>query len=228
MPKKPTKGTGRKTQHVSKKAREEQTLADTSSVVVREDLSELAQSLLFALIRKSPKLTLLKPLQPGGVAPELQFDRAAVQRLFTAAAMDGNQQGLLMWIKDDSELLVNAGKVRVDLDDGLVIVTIPVSCDQTGDVSIEVPFAVGGKNRPAGMVVATEESPRGPAQIVELWGESLTAFAWRILLAVTTKVASNHGVDQDRESLIPAALTASRDGLRLVAMARHTFDRVIK
>lgn len=166
-------------------------------------------------------------IAPGGLGPELRFDPPAFERLFVAAAREGNQ-GTQVWVRDDGELLVHTGSVRVRLDDGLLVVTIPVSCDQTGDVSIQVPFAVGGEEQPAGMVVATEERPRGPEEIVDLWGEALTAFAWRTLLAVTTRSASDSGEDEDRAGLIPAALTASGDGLRLATMARHAFDRVNK
>jgi hypothetical protein len=166
-------------------------------------------------------------IAPGGLGPELHFDPPAFERLFVAAAREGNQ-GTQVWVKDNSELLVLTGKVSVRLDDGLLVVTVPVSCDQTGDVPIQVPFAVGGEGQPAGMIIATEARPRGPAEIVDLWGEALTAFAWRTLLAVTTQSASDSGEDADRAGLIPAALTASGGGLRLATMARHAFDRVNK
>lgn len=166
-------------------------------------------------------------IAPGGLGPELRFDPPAFERLFVAAAREGNQ-GTQVWVRDDSELLVRTGKVSVRLDNGLLVVTVPVSCDQTGDVPIQVPFAVGGEGQPAGMIVATEERPRGPAEVVDLWGEALTAFAWRTLLTVTTRSASGSGEDEDRAGLIPAALTASGDGLRLATMARHAFDRVNK
>ena len=228
MPKKRSKGPGRRALLPSKGSHPEVAVEPAGSIAKCEDLSELCRNLISGLISLFPKVHCSKPIPPGGVAPELKFDARAVQRLFVAAAMDGDSQGLLVWDNGDCELLVNTGKVRVDLEDGLIIVNIPVSCDQTGDITVQVPFAVGGKQRPAGMVIATEERPRGPAQIIDVWGESLTAFAWRTLLSITTRIAFNHGVDQDREGLLPAALTASRDGLSLVAMARHSFDRVIK
>jgi hypothetical protein len=227
MPKKPTKGAARKTPRTSRKTGADQAPARVRQAVVHQDLSTLTKSLLKAITRRSPQLASPDPLPPGAVGPELLLAAADVQRLLTAAAMEGNQ-GMQVWGEDDSELLVHTDKVRVELDDGLVVITTPVFCDQTGDALIQVPFAVGGKEQPAGMVIATEERPRGPAQIVDLWGEALTAFAWRILMAVTTKIAFESGVDQDREGLIPASLTASREGLSILTMARHTFDRVIK
>lgn len=229
MPEKPTRGVGREAAHASAGARPKWRLALSRWLAaVCKILWRFIRWLLSFLVPLFPRLALLEPLPPGGVTPELKFSAATVQRMFTDAATEGGRQSLLVWVKDGNELLVNTGGVRVDLDDGLIIVNIPVSSDQTGDALIQAPFAVGSSQRPAGMLVATEERPRGPAQVVEFWGESLTAFAWRILLGVTVRIASDRGIDQDRAGLIPAALTASRSGLGLVAMARHTFDRVIK
>jgi hypothetical protein len=91
---------------------------------------------------------------------------------------------------------------------------------------IEVPFAVGSKDLPAGLVFATEERPRGPEVIVDAWSEALIAFAWRLMLTVAIRIAAQSGVDEDGAGLVPIALTAARESLSLTPMARHTFDRV--
>lgn len=187
----------------------------------------MTDDLLESIARRFPQLIDNKRLPSGSVGPELPFDAAAVQRLFTAGATERNQ-GTQLWTKDDSELLVHTGKVTVSIDEGLIVLTIPVSCDQARDASVQVPFAVGSQDRPTGLIVATEERPRGPSQVVDVWAESLTAFAWRTLMAIVTRVAAHSGIDQDRAALIPVSLTASRDGLRVLTMARHAFDRVIK
>ena len=229
MPKKPTKGTGRKPAKRGKQVARKRPAkaAKPPETEVPTDLVSLVKYLVRCIKQKLNHLEVPEPLPAGTVGPEIPLDAGEVQQLFVAAATQGNQ-GSQIWERDENELLVLTANVRVRLDDGLVVVTIPVSSDQTGNVSVEVPFAVGSQDKPAGMVVAVEERPRGPAQIVDLWGESLVAFAWRIFLSVTTKVAFNTGDDQDREGLIPAALTASREGLGILTMARHTFDRVVK
>jgi len=76
------------------------------------------------------------------------------------------------------------------------------------------------------MICTTEERPRGPAAIVDAWGDALIAFAWRLLLTVAARVAAQSGTDLDRAGLIPAAIRATKDGVVLLPMARHTFDRV--
>ena len=124
------------------------------------------------------------------------------------------------------ELLVIVAKVQVRIDRGVIVVVIPVSCDQTPEAAIEVGFAVGDDSRPAGMLAVAEDRPRGPAAVVDLWGDALTGFAWQVVLSVTTGVANATGEDVDRAPLVPAAITASPNGLRVLTMARHTFDRV--
>jgi hypothetical protein len=167
-----------------------------------------------------------KRLPPGTTGSDIALDVQSLQRLVTAVAEEGSAAGQQVWSRDSSELAVITGKVTVALDDGLIVVTIPVSCDQLASASIQVPFAAGGKDSPSGMVLATEERPRGPEMIVDLWGEALTAFAWRLLVAVMYRVALQSGVDEDGAGLVPIAVTAAKDGLTLLPMARHAFDRV--
>jgi hypothetical protein len=152
-------------------------------------------------------------------------DAAAVQRLVaTAARRDGADT--VLWTSGDSEILVEVGGVKTELNDGLLLVTIPVRCEQAPSAHVQVAFAVGSDERPAGMVAATEERPRGPAVVIDIWGDALVAFAWQLVLAVTTALARESGKDIDGAGLVPAGVTVSADGLRILTMARHEFDRV--
>ena len=166
-----------------------------------------------------------KPLPPGTLGQPVPVGSKSVQQLLQAAAAAGSTSGQQVWTKASSELAVITGKIAVTLDDGLAIVAIPVSCDQLS-ATIQVPFAMGGKDTPAGMVIATEDRPRGNALIVDLWGEALTAYAWKLLLTVMHRVALQSGIDEDGAGLVPVALTATKEGITLAPMARHTFDRV--
>src|SRR6266478_4102791 len=153
------------------------------------------------------------PLPAGKVGPEVPVDKATFGRLMSAAANQSNK-GVEIWTSGDSELIVATGKVTVVLS------------DQSGAATIQVPFAVGGANTPAGMLVATEQHPRGPDAIIVVWSDALLAFAWKTLLTVATRVAASAGKDVDGAGLIPASLTATADGVRILTMARHVFDRV--
>jgi hypothetical protein len=180
--------------------------------------------LLAQLRERCPGLLPPDPLATGAVGPEIAVSREDVQKLLLEAARQGSASEVV-WVQGDSELIVSVGKVTVALEPGLIVITIPVRCDQIDGANIVVPFAVGDAERPAGMIVATEGRPRGPALIVDAWGEALVAFAWDLLLTITTAVADVSGADVDGAGLIPAAITATRDGVRVLTMARHPFDR---
>src|SRR5262245_8704400 len=187
-------------------------------------ISAECKRLLEQLRQRCPDALPPDPLPHGTVGPELPFKADEVSRLAVAIAVDGGAPAVV-WSKDGSELLVFAGKVRVQLASGLVLVTIPVQCAEAGSAMIQVPFAVGDERRPAGLLVATEERPRGPAAVVDLWGDALIAFAWKILMGVATQASAASGADESGAGLIPAAIVAQPDGLRVQTMARFAFDR---
>jgi hypothetical protein len=191
----------------------------------RAPASAECKRLLEQLRQRCPDLFPPDPLPAGKVGPEIALRGDEVQRLFVAAAAPPDTESLL-WRSGDSELLVLASRISVGGDLGTVVVSVPVRCDQSGDAVVEVPFAVGDDEHPAGMLVATEERPRGPVAVVDVWGEALVAFAWNALLTMTTALAAESGTDEDGAGLIPAAIAASTDGLRVLTMARHPFDRV--
>lgn len=130
----------------------------------------------------------------------------------------------VVWVDGDSELAVGIAAVRVETGRGFVLVTIPVRCDQTGPAEVHVTFAVGEPGRPAGLYAATQRRPRGPALVVDTWGESLVAFAWQVLLGLVTGLAGATGKDARGNRLVPVELEVTGDGLAIVPMARHRFS----
>jgi hypothetical protein len=109
-----------------------------------------------------------------------------------------------------------------------VQVTIPVSCEETGRQTILVTFATGSPKNPTGLIFATDTIPEGPPEIVEIWGEALIALAWTSVLRVLSTLASVSGADLDGAGLIPVGLAASNSGVKLLVMARHTMDRIVR
>ena len=99
--------------------------------------------------------------------------------------------------------------MQVELADGLIRVTLPVRCDQTGDAVIEVVFAVGSAKEPSGLYASTYRRPNGPALIVDTWGEALVAFAWQCVLGMVTGIAGAVGKDTRGNVLVPAELIAA-------------------
>ena len=122
------------------------------------------------------------------------------------------------------ELLVHPNGVEVDFRDGLALVTIPVFTEQTGDVGIVVPFAIGSRDFPTGLVVATESSPRGPQAIVARWGEFLVAAAWGALMHTATIVAAGSGVDDANAVLLPGSLSTDGNALVVLPQARQMVE----
>ena len=206
-------------------AQENNSFAPPITEFARTPIATLIDELLTQRAGGTTPLAPPKPLPAGTVGTLVPVPAQSFQQIFTAVATQGNQ-GSQIWVQDGSELMVMTGKATATLDDGIVLITIPVSCDQAQGVSIQVAFAVGGGNQPAGMVAATEDRPRGPAVIVDVWGDALMAFAWRVLMTVATRVAGQSGVDEDGAGLVPIAMTATKDGLSVLPIARHTFDRV--
>lgn len=185
--------------------------------------------LLANLRKRCPGLLPPDPLKPGAVGPELELNVEEIAELVPRAAEDvAGAATQIVWVLGGDELLVHLAKVAVRASPGLILVTIAVQCDEVGIVEVLVPFAVGDKSRSAGLVAATEDRPRGPIEIVELWGESLIAFAWAVVLRVSTYLAGAAGQDQDGAPLIPAAMATDGETLRVLTQARHEFDRIIR
>jgi hypothetical protein len=129
----------------------------------------------------------------------------------------------VVWVDGASELAVGLVELRVAFADGLVRVLIPVRCDQTGQQTVEVDFAVGSPKAPAGLFASTYRDPIGPEPIVTAWGEALVAFAWECLLGLVTGIAGATGKDTRGNVLVPVEATATKRGLQIVPMARHRF-----
>jgi hypothetical protein len=145
---------------------------------------------------------------------------AARKALGVSEAARGTQ---VVWAEGADELLVDAGGVSLETDDGLVQIIVPVFCDQIGEEKIRVTFAVGSPDRPAGMIVAAGRVPEGPLVIVSRWGDSLVALAWSVLVGAVNAVAGAIAVDQSGSPLISGEIVAQRGVLTIVPFARHRF-----
>jgi hypothetical protein len=197
----------------------------------RPPLAPECERAVAALRQKCPDAFPDDPLKPGQPAPPvavpLETAQALYRAAFAAAAGPGEagRADAAVWTQSDAELLVRPAKVRVRFLDGLVLVGVPVFCEQTEDAEVVVAFAVGAEDAPAGMVIATERLPRGPAVIVDRWGDALAAAAHRALITLVQGIAGAAGEDLDGAPLLPAALQASADGLEVTPQACHAFDR---
>jgi hypothetical protein len=165
----------------------------------------------------------------GEVAEPVFIELDKVSELLRVAARRAS--GLLkptkrtevVWVDGASELVINIVDLHATLDDGLVIVHLPVRCDQVPSDVIDVAFAVGSRDRPAGLFASTYRRPNGSELVVTVWGEALVAFAWQCLLDLVTGIAGATGKDARGNVLIPVEMWASAKGLQIFPMARHRF-----
>jgi hypothetical protein len=155
----------------------------------------------------------------AGQAVELV--RVAARR--AAGFFRTTQRTEVVWVEGDNALAVAFAALDVKFSTGLIRVGIPVRCDQTGPASVEVLFAVGSPEQPAGLYAAASRRPNGPEVIVTTWGEALVAFAWQSVLGLVTGISAAIGKDQRGNLLVPVELSVTARGLEIVPMARHRF-----
>jgi hypothetical protein len=171
-----------------------------------------------------------KPMAAGEPSDPVLVDAKRASELLRVAAKRSaglfrpTKRTEVVWVDGDRELAVNLVDLQVKFADGAIHVTIPVRCEETGRAVVEVIFAVGSQDRPAGLYASTYRRPRGPEVIVNAWGEPLVAFAWQCVLGLVTGVAGAIGKDDRGNVLVPVELTASRRGVEIVPMARHRFS----
>ncbi len=208
----------------SARTRLERLLADRAAL--RTDLDDRCAALLAQLRKRCPGAVPPPAPKPGGVSEPVAVDAKDVGRLLQAALAAGDGDGVVLLAEGDSELLVDPGRSRVRVGEGMVLVVLAVECDQTGPAEVTVPFAVGSDGATAGMVMATEQVPRGPAIVTGRWGEALVAMAWEALVAVMAGLSRHAGTDLDAAPLIPGALVAAPGSITVVPQARHETDRL--
>ncbi len=119
--------------------------------------------------------------------------RVAARR--AAGFFHPTQRTEVVWVDGDNELEVNLATLHVKLADGLIGVIIPVCCDQVGSVEIEVILAVATAASPSGLYASSPQRPRGPAVIVDAWGEALVAFGWQCGVGLVSGIAGATGKD---------------------------------
>jgi hypothetical protein len=179
---------------------------------------------------RQPEARAAKPRAEGQVGKSLLITPDDAARLLPVAARRAagffrpTTRTEVVWVEGESELAVGLDGWKASFGDGFVRLALPVRCDQTGAASVEVRFACGSPDRPAGLYAAAERRPQGPELIVRAWGDSLVAFAWQCLLELVTGLANAVGKDQRGNLLVPVELVATRRGIEVVPMARHRFS----
>ncbi len=165
----------------------------------------------------------------GQVLHSVFVAKAQIEALMRVAArrasgmLRPSKRTEVVWVEGENEIAIGFSTLTVGLASGFIRVGIPVRCDQIGSGRVDVTFAVGSPQAPAGLFAATYRRPAGPELVVSTWGEALVAFAWQCLLGFVTSVAGATGKDHRGNLLIPVELAAGERGIEIVPMARYRF-----
>jgi hypothetical protein len=168
-------------------------------------------------------------LTAGDVGAPVRLDEVQASALLQVAARRAaglvrpTKHTEVLWVDGDRQLAVSLVGLNVKAADGLLTIRLPVRCDQVEAAAVEILFAVGAREAPAGLFASTFRRPNGPAAVVDAWGEALVAFAWQCLLGLVSGVAGAVGKDNRGNVLVPVELTASARSVEIVPMARHRF-----
>ncbi len=170
-----------------------------------------------------------RPIAEGDLFERVFIEAGRAPELLRVSARQAagfflpTQRTEVVWVEGENELAVAFAGVGVKLSDGLIRIGIPVRCDQAGRDTVEVLFAVGSPDQPAGLYAASARRPNGPEVVVTTWGEALVAFAWQCVLGLVTGIAAASGKDRRGNLLVPVELSVTGQGIEIVPMARHRF-----
>jgi hypothetical protein len=114
----------------------------------------------------------------------------------------------VVWVDSGDEVLVHLDSITTQIAQQSLLVSIDLECDQTGRTPLVVAFALPPDDS-AGLVVATDEYPRGNGLLAARWGAAVQAAAWSALLSL----ASDHAAQQGQA---PRGLTATGGKLHLI------------
>lgn len=178
------------------------------------NLGAVANGALAGLRDEVPDLFPDKPLSVGDIGPALplrgetleRLSRLAAGSIAFPAADDPAETEAILWDDGTSELLVFPGKVRTTTTDRILTVIMPVVTD-AGETEMTIPFAIGSKDRVAGLLAAAPDRPRGDPLIAEVWGEALIAFAYKMILEIADKIAGASGRDAANNRLVAQSLS---------------------
>jgi hypothetical protein len=122
---------------------------------------------------------------------------------------EGKTPGKVIWVDAGDEVLAHLDSLKIRLLDSLIVASIDLECDQTGRTPLVCVFATGKGSDEAGLLVTTDELPRGNALLAARWGEVVQNAIWSVL----TNLLRDHA---DERRIVPVGLSASTGALQLL------------
>ena len=176
--------------------------------------------------------TFVRDVRAGQTVPPVTAPTDLVQRylvgaLATAAGAGRGSVVLrfepLLWDTGADRLLIHLAKATLQTGPGFVDLRLPVHCDETGAADVVTTYLTAAPERPHGFVLASEDRPRGPALVVQVWGEALVALGWRALVELARMVAAARGTSASGLPLVASTVVAGPEGLTVTAMGAHRY-----
>lgn len=99
----------------------------------------------------------------------------------------------VIWVDHGDEVLVHFESMRVQMLDGMLLVSIDLETDQTGRTPLVVSIALGNSDQGAGLFAVTDEYPRGNGILAARWGAVLQEAVWSSLLGLAKDHALQTG-----------------------------------
>ncbi len=124
----------------------------------------------------------------------------------------------VVWVDDGDEVLVHLAAARVRILENTLLVSVDLETDQTGRTPLTVALALGSLDDPSGLVVVTDEFPRGNGHLAARWGQALQAAVWGSVLGLSSDHAAERGKAPRGIVAAPGLLTLQADA-PLVALA---------
>jgi hypothetical protein len=106
-------------------------------------LDDRCAKLLRRLREQCPQAVPPPKPEPGGLSDPVVVETRDLERLVRTALHAEADDGLVLLVDGESELLVDPSRTRVLTGEGVVLVVLGVECDQTGAVEVTIPFAAG-------------------------------------------------------------------------------------
>ncbi|SLN39759.1 hypothetical protein [Ruegeria meonggei] len=202
--------------------------AELKTPSVGLELDAIANGALAGLRKQLPELLPREPIAVGALGAALPLAPKILEPLMQLAAVgksggkpnqDDPKPKPIIWDDGTSELVVFVGEVTTKTGKDVLSVTIPVATD-AGRTEMIVPFAMGNPERVAGLVAAAPDRPVGDALIADIWGETLIAFAYQMVLEVADSIAGASGRDVSNKRLVAQGLSLQDGALVVQSQAR--------
>lgn len=158
-------------------------------------------------------------LPPGALGPQRALPAKALTGLIRSVLTSDSTRRTEIWVSNGNEALVRYDSVRVSLAEGVAVVGLTLETDQSGPQELTTVFALGTKDRPAGLLAVAEERPRGHGDLAATFAEAIIATCWGALLGVVSAVAASAGTDSRGDPLVPLGVVATAEHLVVLTQA---------